>query len=244
MNVRRTLAAEYATAPAYGLLRCRTFPEPMLRAKREAGVGCSAVAERPSIPVHTAEPGDVAAVSACLASAFYEDPVWGRWTFPDTSSRAQGLLGLMRFWVSGAVRHSWVQATAAAEAAAVWLPPGQPEMTPEEERELEAFLSATLGERASEILALFEQFDDYHPRQEPHYYLSLWGTHRTHAGRGLGTALMRENLARIDAERMPAYLESTNPRNIPRYEALGFRRRDEFGAAGGPVITTMWREAR
>jgi GNAT superfamily N-acetyltransferase len=202
------------------------------------------VAERASIPVHTAVSGDVPAASSCLASAFYEDPVWGRWTFPDTSSRAEGLLTLMRSWVVGAVGHSWVHATPAFEAVAVWLPPGQPEMTPDQEAELEAFLFATLGSRASEVLALFERFEQHHPQQEPHYYLSLWGTHRDHAGRGLGTALIHENLARIDAERMPAYLESTNPRNIPRYEALGFRRRGEFGPANGPVITTMWREAR
>ena len=43
---------------------------------------------------------------------------------------------------------------------------------------------------------------------------------------------------------MPAYLESTNPVNLPRYEALGFAPTGEFGPAGGPVITTMWREPR
>jgi hypothetical protein len=56
--------------------------------------------------------------------------------------------------------------------------------------------------------------------------------------------LLRANLARIDAEGMPAYLESTNPANIPRYEALGFALTGEFGPMGGPVIATMWREAR
>jgi hypothetical protein len=43
---------------------------------------------------------------------------------------------------------------------------------------------------------------------------------------------------------MPAYLESTNPANLSRYEALGFARIGEFGPDGGPLITTMWREAR
>jgi hypothetical protein len=43
---------------------------------------------------------------------------------------------------------------------------------------------------------------------------------------------------------MPAYLESTNPRNLPRYEAPGFRAHSTFGPAGGPVLTTMWRGAR
>jgi GNAT superfamily N-acetyltransferase len=134
--------------------------------------------------------------------------------------------------------------TDGAEAVAVWLPPRATEMTPEQEAEFETFVSNTLGSRAHEVLTLFERFDEHHPAQEPHYYLSLWATHRAHVGRGLGTALIHDNLARIDAERMPAYLESTNPANLPRYEALGFHRRDEFGPVGGPVITTMWRDAR
>jgi GNAT superfamily N-acetyltransferase len=91
--------------------------------------------------------------------------------------------------------------------------------------------------------ALFDYFGEHHPTDEPHYYLSLWATHHDHAGRGLGTALIHDNLTHIDAQRMPAYLESTNPANLPRYEALGFRRRAEFGPVDGPLITTMWREA-
>jgi ribosomal protein S18 acetylase RimI-like enzyme len=198
----------------------------------------------PSSVGRSAAADDVPAVTACLSSAFYDDPVWGRWTFPEPASRAVRLYGLMRFWVVGAIRYPWVRMTDAAEAVAVWLPPGASEMTSEQEDEFEAFASETLGPRAHEVLTLFELFDEHHPEDEPHYYLSLWATHRDHAGRGLGTALLLDNLARIDAERMSAYLESTNPANVPRYEALGFQRRGEFGPAGGPVITTMWRDAR
>lgn len=187
---------------------------------------------------------DVRAVAACLTSAFYDDPVWGRWAFPEEASRAQRLFEFMRFFVLAGVRHPWVRMTEHAEAVAVWLPPGVPELTPHEEAAFEPFLQFLLGERADEVIALFERFDEHHAGLEPHYYLSLWATHRDHAGRGLGTALIHDNLARIDAERMPAYLESTNPANIPRYEALGFHGRDEFGPVDGPVVTTMWREAR
>jgi GNAT superfamily N-acetyltransferase len=150
----------------------------------------------------------------------------------------------MRHWVAAAIRYPCVRMTDDAEAVAVWLPPGAIEMTSEQELELEAFVTETLGTRAGEVLSLFERFAEHHPGDEPHYYLSLWGTHRDEAGRGLGTHLMHECLAGIDAEHMPAYLESTNPRNLPRYEALGFRPRDEFGPTEGPVITTMWREPR
>jgi GNAT superfamily N-acetyltransferase len=185
---------------------------------------------------------DVSAVAACLASAFFEDPVWGDWSFPDRSSRSQPLFELMASWARAAARYPWVRMTGDAEAVAVWIPPGQPEMTDDEVALFDALVSRLFGSRADELNALFELFEEHHP-DEPHYYLSLWGTDRDHAGQGLGTRLIQECLARIDAERMPAYLESTNPANLPRYEALGFRPRSQFGPAGGPVITTMWREA-
>jgi GNAT superfamily N-acetyltransferase len=160
-------------------------------------------------------------------------------------SRAQRLFEFMRFFALAGVRHPWVRMTEGAEAVAVWLPPGVPEFTPEEEAAFGSLLDSLFAERADKLSALLEQFDEHHAGcPGSHYYLSLWATHRAHVGRGLGTALICKNLDRIDAERMPAYLESTNPANLPRYEALGFRRRSEFGPEGGPVITTMWREAR
>jgi len=206
---------------------------------------------RPDRPVgesrrvgRAAEPADVHAVAECLLSAFYEDPVWGLWAFPDERTRAERLYELMRFWAIAGIRHPWVRMTDNAEATAIWLPPGEPEMSVEEEAVFAPLLAALLGPRADEVHALLDRFDEHHPADEPHYYLSLWATHRDHAGRGLGTALIHDNLARVDAERMPAYLESTNPANLPRYEALGFRPLSEFGPPGGPLITTMWRDAR
>ena len=190
-----------------------------------------------------ATPDDVAAVATCLTSAFYDDPLWGRWTFPEEASRVERLYELMRFWVLAGVRYPWVRMTENAEAVTVWIPPGEPELTAEEEATFGSLLSQLLGSRADEVRTLFDRFDEHHP-QEPHYYLSLWATHANHAGRGLGSALIRESLGQIDAERMPVYLEATNPANLERYEMLGFRWRGEFGLVDGPLITTMWREAR
>ncbi len=187
---------------------------------------------------------DVPAVAACLASAFFDDPLWGHWTFPDESSRARRLDVFMQFWAETAVRDPWVRMTDACEAVAVWHPPGEPELTPAQQELVGPLLDELCGDRAGELRALFDQFDEHHPRDEPHYYLGWWATHRDHAGRGFGTGLMRENLAQIDAAGFPAFLESTNPVNLPRYEALGFERGGEFGPPGGPVITTMWRNAR
>jgi len=187
---------------------------------------------------------DLDAISVCLTSAFLEDPVWGLWSFPDPSGRAQGTARLMRFWAGAGIRSGGVWMTERAEAAAVWIPPGVAELTPAEEEAFGPLLAEVFGERAAEASDLFEQFEQHHPSEEPHFYLSLWGTHGDHRGHGIGTALLRSTLAKIDDEGMPAYLESTNPANLPRYEALGFRPRSSFGPPGGPVITTMWRAAR
>ena len=78
-------------------------------------------------------------------------------------------------------------------------------MTPS--RRLPGLLKELVGPRADDVGALLSRFDAAHPHHEPHYYLSLLGTADAHRGRGLGMALLKENLARIDAERMPAYLE-------------------------------------
>ena len=57
----------------------------------------------------------------------------------------------------------------------------------------------------------------------PHYYLFAVGVRKGAQGKGLGGRLIREGLARADAEGAPAYLENSNPKNTPLYERLGFR---------------------
>ena len=58
-------------------------------------------------------------------------------------------------------------------------------------------------------------------------------------------ALLTETLGRIDAEHAPAYLESSNPVNIPRYESVGFVPRSTFELPDdNGTVTTMWRDPR
>jgi hypothetical protein len=57
--------------------------------------------------------------------------------------------------------------------------------------------------------------------------------------------LLAHDLELIDAEHVPAYLESSNPANNHRYASVGFEPLGEFGyPCGGPVVTTMWRRTR
>ncbi len=185
---------------------------------------------------------DTAAVAACLASAFLEDPLWGQWTFPDERTRGRDLLSFMTLMAELGFRQGWTEMTAAAESVTVWTPPGATYGSAEDEPRIAEVFSRLFGRRAPSINALFEQFQQHVPSGR-FYHLEWWATHRDHAGRGLGGSLLRENLARVDGERLASYLESTNPANLPRYEALGFRPIGGFAPPGGPTITTMWREA-
>ena len=66
---------------------------------------------------------------------------------------------------------------------------------------------------------------------------------RMRTGQGLGTQMLREVLAGVDTDGVPAYLESSNERNLPLYERNGFRVVGELQALGhGPAIWRMWRE--
>jgi ribosomal protein S18 acetylase RimI-like enzyme len=186
---------------------------------------------------------DVAAVAACLASAFYDDPLWGHWVFPDARRRTHDLMRFMTLMAELGFDQMWIDMTSAAESITVWTPPGARYGTPEQEPLVSTLFEELFGERAGEIHALFGQFDEHTPGGR-FYHLEWWATHRDHAGRGLGAALLREDLERVDHERLPAYLESTNPANLRRYEGFGFQRLSEFAPQGGPTITTMWREAR
>jgi ribosomal protein S18 acetylase RimI-like enzyme len=187
---------------------------------------------------------DLEAVTQTISLAFHDDPTWS-WAFPDAARRQAQYGVFWRFMVAGAMRYPWVLMTHDCEAASVWIPPGGTEIAEEAEGDVEPLLEDLLGSRAAEVMELLERFETAHPRDEPHFYLSLLGTHPTCAGRGLGMALLAENLARIDAERMPAYLESSNPGNNHRYERYGFAGIGEFYPPGSEIpVTAMWRDAR
>ena len=187
---------------------------------------------------------DLDLVTETISLAFDEDPTWG-WAFPDAGRRQAQYAVWWRVLIAGAMRYPWVLLTERCEAAAVWIPPGGTELSEEDEGEIEPLLRELVGPRTGEVLELLERFDAAQPRDEPHYYLSLLGTHPVHAGRGLGMALLAENLQRIDEEGMPAYLESSNPANNHRYERHGFAKIGEFYPPSSAIpVTAMWRDAR
>lgn len=181
-------------------------------------------------------------VADLFALAFYEDPTWG-WAFPNPEKRLDHHRILWGLFINSALPHGSVWTTDDGGAAALWIPPGVPELSDADEARVESLLRELLGAHAHDVLTLLERFDANHPRHEPHYYLSLLGTHPDHRGQGKGMGLLAANLAAVDKLGRPCYLESSNRANDHRYRRLGFEQVGEFAApAGGPTVTCMWRD--
>ena len=139
------------------------------------------------LAVRRASAADIDSVTWIVTLAFAHDPLWAHaMARPDGGTAHHG--EFWRLFVEGALRYPWTWLTSGWEATSIWIPPGGTEMTPDQEQHLEKLATDRLGPAAGDYLQLLSRFDAAHPRAEPHYYLSLLGTHPGHRGKGIGRA--------------------------------------------------------
>jgi GNAT superfamily N-acetyltransferase len=207
------------------------------------GRGASADGILGIMKVRPATPADLSAAVETITDAFHHDPVWS-WAFPDPDRRPDQYRRWWAVFLRSALRYDGVMLADDAAAVAVWIPPGAVELTKDEEAGLEPLLREMVGPWSESVLEGLHRFDQAVPASPPHYYLTLLGTRSDRRGQGLGMALLRECLAGIDAEGVPAYLESSNPANNHRYQSVGFTDIGAFSMPDdGPSVTRMWRPA-
>jgi GNAT superfamily N-acetyltransferase len=94
------------------------------------------------------------------------------------------------------------------------------------------------------MIGALTTIEKVHPT-EPHYYLEVLGTRQGQQSKGVGSSVITVVLDRCDQEGLPAYLESSNPQNVPFYARHGFEISGEIDCGKGePVVTAMRREPR
>lgn len=122
-------------------------------------------------------------------------------------------------------RALWLaEADGEALGAAIWLGPGQKAYDFSVLKQIAILpLLHTIAGIAGGMrgLALGEKLDALHPH-EPHAHLVFLGVSPQAQGRGVGSAILKETLAPLDASRMPALLEATTERNVALYQRHGF----------------------
>ena len=188
--------------------------------------------------VETATAADAAVVFEILTLGFSDDPMT-RWTWPDGPLFLATFPGFAKAFGGVAFDHGSAHRVGRA-AAALWLPPG----VGPDEAELDRILEKTMPETVkADGARLMEQMARHHP-SEPHWYLPLIGVDPAHRGKGLGGALLSHALAACDRDGSLAYLESTNPRNIPLYERHRFERLATIQFGSSPPMVPMLRKPR
>jgi ribosomal protein S18 acetylase RimI-like enzyme len=174
-----------------------------------------------------------------IVLAFAADPMT-RWTWPNPDQYLAAMPRMARAFGGRAFAHGSALATDGFTGVALWLPPG---VEPDGD-DLSAVMQSTVAPAQLEDGAgLFEQMAAYHPH-EPHWYLPLIGVDPAQQGRGYGDTLMAYALERCDREQLPAYLESTNPRNVSLYRRHGFEPLGTIQAGSSPPLVPMLRKPR
>jgi ribosomal protein S18 acetylase RimI-like enzyme len=191
----------------------------------------------PSIKIATVS--DEAPAIAVVVLAFSADPA-ARWTWPDPDQYLRHFPSFIRVFGGNAFAHESAYCVDGHAGAALWLPP---EVRPDENALITLLQRTGSAQVQKDGAALFEQMGRYHP-QEPHWYLPFIGVDPLHQGKGYGAALMQHTLVPCDRNHTLAYLESSNPKNIPLYERHGFELLGTIQVGTSPPIFPMLRKPR
>jgi ribosomal protein S18 acetylase RimI-like enzyme len=187
---------------------------------------------------------DANRVGAALVDAFGDDPVIG-WLIPfDVERRSDRLLTFFSSMARSYLRRDkHVYLAGDGVGAAMWAAPGSWALPPAEIlRESFPALRA-FGRNLPRALRTQLEVESEHPKSPKHWYLGYLGVRCDAQGQGIGALMLREVLDQADASGTPAYLESSNEKNLTLYERHGFVVTKSYAALGrGPTIWRMWRD--
>ena len=179
----------------------------------------------------------VAAI-ATVTAAFAADPV-ERWLWPEADRYESCFPDFVAAFGGQAFEHDSAWGLDDASAVALWLAPG----VKSDEEKVVGILSETVAqEKHDDLFSTLEQMAAAHPTH-PHWYLPWLAVAPALQGRGLGARLLEHSLSIVDADGLPAFLETPNPRTVPLYERHGFEVIATPQAGNCPPMTSMLRPA-
>lgn len=189
------------------------------------------------ITPNTVPVSDENAAVHAIVLAFSADPA-ARWLYTNPHQYLTNFPRFVRAFAGAAFEQGSAECVEDYSGVALWLPPG----IHSEEKALIELLQQTIPEPdQAGVFGVLEQMDAYHPT-EPHWYLPMIGVDPAHQGKGYGSALLKQALARCDRDDKLAYLESSNPKNIPLYQRHGFELLGTIQVGSSPPLFPMVRK--
>jgi ribosomal protein S18 acetylase RimI-like enzyme len=176
---------------------------------------------------------------ATLVSAFVADPA-ERWLYPDANEYLTHFPVFVAAFGGRAFEESAAWQFDDFAAVSLWLPPG---VESDGDTTIEVLTASVSPVLHDDLFVVLGQMGDAHPTY-PHWYLPWFGVDAARQRLGLGGELLTHCLTLVDATHHRAYLESTNPRNVPFYERHGFEVSGTAQAGTSPSIVLMTRAAR
>jgi len=185
-------------------------------------------------------------LGAVLARAFANDPGTS-YSFPDPERRRRCLQWMFSRWIRIMSRRGTAYTTGDLAGVALWIPPGADAGVPTLELLLGGFLAGFLVMTPGEQFRGLRVYRDATARthrhlEGPHWVLDTLGVDPAHQGHGVAAALIHAATRQADATRVPSYVITHNPRNVPFYKRFGF----EIVEAGplrdtGIIVTSLRR---
>lgn len=161
-----------------------------------------------------------------LGRAFQDDPLMV-YLVPRAARRASILPAFFRVVLRYCLRYGAVYTTETLAGVACCLPPQQTQ--PSTMRLLRVVLGGALWLPGPfELLRCLDAAgytDQAHTSVSPapHWYLWVLGVEPENQGQGVGGHLLTRVIRQASAQRVPCYLETENPRNVPFYQKYGFQ---------------------
>lgn len=186
--------------------------------------------------VKSATTSDITDVVAVAVLAFSTDPI-ARWLYPEPDQYLTYFPQFVKTFGGQAFEQNTAYYLDDFVGAALWFPP---RVEPDAEPLIDLIQQSVAEQDQADLFAFLEQMGHYHPT-EPHWYLSLLGVEPNRQSKGYGSVLIQNILQECDRTQTPAYLESSNPRNVPFYQRHGFEVIGTIQTSTSPTMFPMIR---
>ncbi len=194
-----------------------------------------------SLAVRALRADELNTASAVLTDAFVDEAGLNYWLRQDASrerARSKFFDAVVRDMLHPK-REIWVaESGGAITGAAIWLGPGLKAFDFPWWRELyytPLFLSIAGAAGLKRAQDLGARLTSCHPAV-PHAHLQFLGVSSAAQGQGVGSAMLKQTLAPLDASGTVGYLEASTERNVSLYARHGFEVTNEFDATGVALL--------
>lgn len=186
-----------------------------------------------------------------LLRSFFDYPIWP-WMLPDEAERRRAMSWFMRLCVRDAAAdgHGYLAATeGVVQGVAIWEPQTGEAATvessarePSDWDELPSRMGAAAMDRMNAMVETQRPIRERTMADAPFWYLPWLGVDPDVQRSGVGGALLRHTLSRLDGDGIATCLETEKEANVAYYEQHGFRVVAHGDLPlGGPHFWTMRR---